>query len=163
MIPLTDSLVGIFKALSFFIAMFGLMMFAGAIEKRRPYRIAGIKSFVPVFISVVVMGLGTWGAIAVHDLGRPIARTVLGSVLLLFLSSLLFWLKVTALRIYAYLEMAFALVVSAQSMYSLGDVVEPIRLFGLLTAIYFMVRGMDNFKKDLDERRKQRPATTPAI
>ena len=52
------------------------------------------------------------------------------------------------------LEIAFALAVAAQTMYGLKEEIEPPQILGCLSSLYFLIRGLDNFKKDFDTRAK---------
>ena len=102
---------------------------------------------------VVLAGLyGMWHLIP--RLSGAYSRVIVGTVVVMVLSCLLFIMKVKALRWYALVELIFALTVSATTLYSLNDVESPLRLVGIGTAIYLIIRGLDNFKKDLDERLK---------
>lgn len=106
-------------------------------------------------VMFVIVGFGGAAAIRgwANAAGRPVVRTVLGTVFIVLLSSGLFFLKVKNLRTYACLEIVFAATVAAQTMYGLRDEIDGLQALGLLTASYLLIRGLDNFKKDLDERR----------
>jgi len=66
---------------------------------------------------------------------------------------LLFTLKIKYLRGYSVLEVIFALTVTYQTMSSTADLITPTQALGLLTSVYLLIRGIDNFRKDLDERK----------
>jgi hypothetical protein len=83
---------------------------------------------------------------------RLLVRTTLGTVLIVGLASALFVLKTHRLRTYAAIEILFAVVLSIGTTYRMGDDVAPFDLAALVAAVYVLIRGMDNFKKDRDER-----------
>ena len=68
----------------------------------------------------------------------------------------MFLLKVQGPRYYALLEIGFGIAFSASTLYKLQDQIRTADAAVLGTAIYLLIRGFDNFKKDLDERRKRK-------
>jgi hypothetical protein len=66
---------------------------------------------------------------------------------------LLFALKLYFLRAYAAFEVIFAVAMSAASMYRMKDQVEYIDLLGMMASCYLIIRGLDNFKKGMDEHK----------
>lgn len=77
---------------------------------------------------------------------------VFGTLLIIALALILFALKQKVLRAYALIEILFGIALAAQAMYGLADVFEPVRLFAVISGVYFLVRGFDNFKRHFDER-----------
>jgi hypothetical protein len=96
-----------------------------------------------------------------EDQRKTFIRVGGGTILIATLAGSLFAVKVRHLRSYATLELGFAVVLAAHTMWNLTDVIEPVQALGLLTAAYLIVRGLDNFKKDLDARRSQAEVNHP--
>lgn len=84
---------------------------------------------------------------------RNVTRVGGGTILVSSVAGGLFFLKVNYLRIYSLLEISFALTLSARTMWRLGDEIDPMEALEIMTAAYLIIRGLDNFKKDLDTRR----------
>jgi hypothetical protein len=80
-------------------------------------------------------------------------RVLSGCVFILTAAGLLFFLKVKAPRYYALLEISFAILFAAATMYKMNDQIEPSDAAVIGTAIYLLIRGMDNFRADLIARR----------
>lgn len=91
------------------------------------------------------------------DLKSGAVRSLFGMVLVGIAAFILFRMKVAWLRGYAVIEMLFASVFSARTLFLLTDQINPVESLTVMAGIYLMVRGMDNFKKDLDERKKLPP------
>ncbi len=132
--------------------------------KRGRLGIISIQEVLRLVVGSGLMGLSYWPIMtvisAVKAMPRSTARTVLGTAFVVIAGLLLFAVRVKNLRAYAVVEMVFALIVAAQTMNSLGDTVSPIQLVAVAAAVYLLVRGMDNFKRDWDARAaaKARPA-----
>jgi hypothetical protein len=90
---------------------------------------------------------------------RPLIRVLAGTIFILVVSGLLFGVKLYRLRVYAALEFCFAVAVTAQTLWSMKDVVKPVEMLSLVTAAYLMIRSMDNFKNGHDEARKRKAAS----
>ena len=104
-----------------------------------------------------LLGLALFLAMAVSTLPKlpdtALQRVAVGMVLVAGLSAGMFWVKIRGLRVYAVVEIGFALCVAGQTLYGLGDFIEPVQSLSLLASVYLLIRGMDNFKKDLDSRK----------
>ena len=97
--------------------------------------------------------IAVWQGWTLADrLPTALPRTVLGTALIVGLGSGLFVLKIRRLRVYAIVEITFAILLSAGTMYRMTDRVAPFELAALMAAVYVLIRGMDNLKKDLDTR-----------
>jgi hypothetical protein len=66
------------------------------------------------------------------------------------------------LRGYAVLEVLFALFMTYQTMSRTNDMITPVQALGLMASVYLLIRGFDNYKKDLDERNKKTEQTAEA-
>jgi hypothetical protein len=91
---------------------------------------------------------------ALDEAERPLIRVVVGTLFVLLISTMLFMLKVYRQRFYAILEFCFAVAVTAQTLWNLHDVIEPVEALSLLSAAYLSIRAMDNFKKGLEAAKK---------
>lgn len=78
-----------------------------------------------------------------------------GTAAVFLLAAWLFRLKIRRLRWYALLEISFGLVATEQAITRLADRIQPVDVLTLLTSAYLLIRGMDNFKKDMEERKKK--------
>lgn len=157
MIPLSDLLFWfariLFVAL-FFLAMFGPLWLAMKFE-RHPKQDKIDKAIVvllPVFLAAL-FEIHNEIAVLISAAPSPLIRMIFGTVSIGIVSIVLFSIKVFALRIYAILEIAFSVCVAAHTMYRLNDRIEPSELIILVTTVYLMIRGMDNFMKSNDERK----------
>lgn len=109
---------------------------------------------VPIIALGIVMVIVTVVAYHLPDQQfRDVTRVGGGTILVSSVAGGLFFLKVSYLRIYSLLEIGFALTLSARTMWNLGDEIDPMEALGIMTAAYLVIRGLDNFKKDLDARR----------
>lgn len=79
-------------------------------------------------------------------------RVILGTISVVVFSSVLFLLKVEGLKYYSILEILFAIAFCASTLYSLNDVESPFRLIGVGSAVYLIIRGLDNYRRYLIER-----------
>jgi hypothetical protein len=153
-IPITDLIRNVFSWLLTATMIIGMIV-AGEVynlwspaKRRRLSRIdlcvlgAGAAAF-------VLAGVANKYLLA---LAGPLIRCVFGTLLIIALAFILFVLKQKALRAYAIIEILFGIALAAQSMYGLADVVEPLRLFGVISGVYFLVRGFDNLRRHFDER-----------
>jgi len=85
-------------------------------------------------------------------------RTVFGTLGAIIMAGSLFTMKVRELRTYALVELAFAVILAATTLFRLKNSILFEELLTIGAAIYVMIRGMDNFKKDFDERNaKEKP------
>jgi hypothetical protein len=97
---------------------------------------------------------------ALEEAERPLIRVVVGTLFVLLVSTMLFGLKVYHQRLYAVLEFFFAVAVTAQTLWNLHDVIEPIEALSLLSAAYLSIRAMDNFKKGSEAAKKDQATAT---
>lgn len=49
-----------------------------------------------------------------------------------------------------------------QTMSRTNDMITPVQALGLMASVYLVIRGFDNYKKDLDERKKKTEQTAEA-
>ena len=126
---------------------------------RGGYVFAALRGFVIGLIGVIPILLlysPTMRLIdAISQLPRSTARTVLGTVFILMTAGTLVTVRVKYLRGYAVLEIMFGLAAAVQTMQSLQDTVSPVQLVGIVASVYLIIRGLDNFKKDVDARRER--------
>jgi hypothetical protein len=121
--------------------------------KPLPWRVIGGLILIPIlafFVRLVQVYLSSMRSGA--------ARSICGTIVILIVSAILFRVKVTDLRTYAILECAFAMTACFMTMKGMADQVQPVQLLALATSAYLVIRGMDNFKKDLDERKASKLA-----
>ena len=87
---------------------------------------------------------------------EPYIRVIGGSVIALTFSLLLFSLKILVQVVYGALEFVFGLASCGFSLSSMGAEFTAASLIGLVSSVYLMIRAMDNIKKGLDERAKNK-------
>jgi hypothetical protein len=97
-----------------------------------------------------------------HGADEVLVRTVFGTLVVVALASGLFFMKVTNLRAYASLELLFAAGMATKTMHDLKPQMQPSEMLTLGTSAYLIIRGLDNFKKDIDERKKGLRSATAA-
>lgn len=170
MFPLTDSFLKVMNILFYSVYVMLTIAFVGGcvgLYRRRKYlhssKVFGRmlfpwEAFVRVTLGpLLALELWRW-QIAFSTLPSPKTRVMLGMILVCLLSILLFVLKVKALKLYATVESAFALIVCYKTLDSMADVVQPVQLLGLFTSAYLIIRGLDNFRKGLEAGKQQRPS-----
>ncbi|MCU1383918.1 MAG: hypothetical protein JWL71_2615, partial [Acidobacteria bacterium] len=86
------------------------------------------------------------------EVPRSIARTGLGAAVILISAGGLFWIKVRRLVMYALMELALGAVMAGMTMYRLIDEIALFEIASVIAAVYFVVRGLDNLKKGLEEK-----------
>jgi hypothetical protein len=91
---------------------------------------------------------------------RTLTRVGGGTILVSSVAGALFFVKVNYLRIYSLLEISFALTLAARTIWRLGDEIDALEGLEIMTAAYLVIRGLDNFKKDLDARRAVADSST---
>jgi hypothetical protein len=69
------------------------------------------------------------------NVAHPTARLWYGTFLILLRSGLLFWVKVKALALYAWLEFAFALGVCVSTLSGMGDQIQIAHVGSLFASI----------------------------
>ncbi len=157
MIPLTYSLKQIVGKL--IMAIFAVTMIAVAevINQWSPVHGRPISrtGWQILAAAPVVVGAAFGAALLLEKMQGPVARVVLGTFLIVLLSGILFVVKLRWLRAYAVLELLFAVSVTGGTMYTLGDEIQPVQVLVLPASAYLLIRGLDNFKKDLDERKRK--------
>jgi hypothetical protein len=79
----------------------------------------------------------------------------MGSAVLMMVTVALvmFTVKVHALRVYAVIELLFAIAVLVQAIGAISKDADTAQTLTLIAGVYLLIRGMDNFKKDMDARR----------
>lgn len=129
-----------------------------------------------VVLYVVVRGLGrrgvywvvNWFAIVpgsgvfllavwlwAQSANRVLVKTTFGTLAVILLASGLFYVKIAALRLYAIVELMFALVMALKGIRDLrSDVLSP-DMLAIGSSAYLIIRGLDDLKKDFDERRSR--------
>ena len=96
--------------------------------------------------------------IAARRLPTTFPRVVFGTLFVAALAGALFVVKDRWLRVYASMEVAFALLFVGHTMRMLGDEIAPLEILQIGAGGYLIVRGLDHFKKGLDARReKEKP------
>ena len=106
-----------------------------------------------VLVAIVAAVLSFYGVFLLEVRGYPQwDRVALGSGTLALIAWGLFSVKRRWLGLYSIVEIASALVLAGFSFFNLPDSVEPIRLLGLITSIYFLVRGFENLEKSRQHR-----------
>jgi hypothetical protein len=107
------------------------------------------------------------GAIAAGVLNRVVqiylprmapslARELLGTLVVLVFSGLLFLLKQQQQIVYGSLELLFAICSSVLSLAHMTDTLNGPTLIGLFTSIYLMIRAADNITKGIEQYRAKR-------
>jgi hypothetical protein len=81
-------------------------------------------------------------------------KVVTGTVFIATLATVLFWVKLKRLFVYAVMEIAAALFLAGQTMARLKDDVAPIEMLTLLTSAYLVVRGLDNLRNGMTAQKK---------
>jgi hypothetical protein len=95
---------------------------------------------------------------------RPsLARDLLGTIVVVIFSGLLFWLKQQFTIVYGAVEAAFAVGSCILSLQRLGDVFDATVVIGLFGSIYLMIRAADNVSKGLDQWRSKRRGVLTTI
>jgi hypothetical protein len=169
MIPLTDSVIELMKLLIVLTAIAVMLMMGVTLRhswaqaRRRFLNLpifsgAVIKATFPSAVVMIlyrlsgVLGIlgGIW--LALPLMSRPILRVALGTVVIVLMGSVLFWVKLKQLRYYALIEGAFALGVCIQTLVGFSDYISPAQVAGLFAAAYLFIRAADNFHKDLEKR-----------
>jgi len=107
------------------------------------------------FLTLAGFGLFYFVKGRLEGLPHAAQRIIGGGVFVVTVAGLLFSLKVKGLRYYALLEMAFALASSIATLYKMQDQIQLADAAVLGTAIYLLIRGLDNFKKDVDDRKQK--------
>jgi hypothetical protein len=88
---------------------------------------------------------------------------IAGTVVIVMMAIVFFILKNKLLRLYAVAEITFSLGVAIRTMSELGAEITGFQSLTIFSAVYLLIRGMDNFKKDLDERKKLRTTVEAAL
>jgi hypothetical protein len=83
-----------------------------------------------------------------------ISRVVLGTLVALIFSLLLFYVKVSNLSAYAIVEGLFAIIYCAVTLSRMGPVFTLAEAVALIASIYLMIRAFDNLKKGREESKK---------
>jgi hypothetical protein len=167
-IPITKSLTIFFELFAILIIP-ALRFFLLWLEEEHPEwnrneRFQRIIRRVPWWVGTIVIGsvlacfqdLVEFGARS----GPMVARIMFGTMFILILSIGLFTLKIKALISYACVEIGVSLAAAAYTMSTLKDVIEPLQAVVLLTASYFMVRGLDNLRAGFQRRAEGKEAET---
>jgi len=159
MIPLTDQLVLVATIVlwcSVFLIVVGL---EGMVERwwtRKGHASLSGNGFILLAVPFFTAG---FVALAFEEYAgqvpTPFLRVVLGTMFVSALAAALFVVKGRWLRVYAAMEIAFALLVVGHTMRLLGDQIAPIETVQLVTGGYLIVRGLDNFKKGLDAAKEE--------
>jgi hypothetical protein len=113
--------------------------------------------YVIIYVLIpVICALNLWAQIAVRRMAPSTSRVVLGTVVALVCGILLFTLKIRRQIIYGTMEAIFAVGSCAFSLAHMGENLTGAAFIGLISSIYLMIRAMDNIKKGLDERKKEK-------
>ena len=100
--------------------------------------------------SAILIG-GAW--IWARTAEPAFVRTLFGTLFVLALARGLFFVKVHHLRTYACMEILFATGMAAKTMHDMKAEIPPVDMLTIGTSAYLVIRGMDNYKKDLDTRK----------
>lgn len=180
MIPLTDTLVRVAIVTLAVAALLciGIVAWAYEADQRYDYTAAARRAadsdlrggggpagliFVAPLLCIALF-LVTKGALEQAE--RPMVRVGVGTLVLMGLSILLFIIKVYRVVLYAVLEFLFAATVAVHTLWKMNDVIAPIEVLALISAVYLMIRSMDNFTKGTEvigirSHRKNTGANTP--
>jgi len=82
-------------------------------------------------------------------------HSVGGLIAIVLIAIQLFRIKLASLRLYAILEVAFGLISAQQTVGKLKDTISPVEALTLFASAYLLIKGMDDYKKDRDERKKK--------
>lgn len=161
MIPLTDfervmGFMGINLIVLLILMAFGFYVMMYGVSKLSARKNATLSSLIWIVGALVVSESLTRASKAFMtftvpvsiNLPSPIIRSWVGTTAVLIAAGLLFLLKSKALRYYAYAEIFFGIVVTSRTMSAMHDEVSPSDLLLIGTALYLLIRGMDNFKTD---------------
>ncbi len=164
--PLTAFLGMLLKAAAIVWVLYSIRMFAryfrrewrrfrsiNLIRARRTVLLATFWVLMLMMIGGLAMVLRNGVVPAVTEARPETLRTYVGTSFVIAVACGLFALKVLALRIYALIEIVFAIAICLQTMSGMTDVISHVQAFGIATSAYLLVRGLDNFKKGLDERK----------
>jgi hypothetical protein len=88
---------------------------------------------------------------------RSVVRTVFGTFLVFYTACGLSLLKGMNLLVYAAVELAFAILMAAQTMRNLTDEIEPLQSLSIIAAMYLFVRGLDDVNKYFADRKGKPP------
>jgi hypothetical protein len=163
-IPLTKWLVWAVVAIAALGFLGALSAAQTYINDKRKAKGGNRLETIALFIGLILVGaVGRliWVEISLSDVADwlqfqtgSLSRIVLGTGLVITLAVVLFIVKIIRLRFYAVIEILFAIFGTVHTMSKLKDVIEPVELLTIFTAVYLLIRGLDNFKKDLDERKR---------
>ncbi len=122
---------------------------AGGLSLWNPYK--PTARFTPSFTVGVLLTVAlAWILyVGLKELSSFHEKVVTGTVFIAALATILFWLKIKSLLIYAAMEIFAALVLAVHTMAGLRDNVAPIEMLTLLTSAYLVVRGLDNLRNGL--------------
>lgn len=84
----------------------------------------------------------------------PFVRISCAVLMLFTVALIMFLVKIHALRSYAVIELLFAIGVLVHSIESIKDDADTTQTLALLAGVYLLIRGMDNYRKDLDARKE---------
>lgn len=118
-----------------------------------------------IIFPVVGVAIIDAGIHSLEQFHPNLGRTLIGTILIVFMSLSLFLLRDKMPIVYGGLEIAFAAGLAMSTMYfDLHDVIPAHDSFKLGTAAYLFVRGFDNLKKGLDKRKEENiKAKRPAV
>jgi len=103
---------------------------------------------------LIGVGLALVAAIAIELLIVP--KVIAGTLCVLLGAGILFVFKIRTLRLYAALELIFAVSITIKTIAGLKDAVVPTELLTLLVSAYLVIRGLDNMHKALESRKNQK-------
>jgi hypothetical protein len=86
----------------------------------------------------------------------PTGRAVLGTIMVVGFSGILFRLKTDKPWLYGLLEMGFALIVCLQTLSGMKEYIKPMESAALMASVYLFVRAFDNLNKGWTERKARK-------
>jgi hypothetical protein len=110
---------------------------------------------------VIAFALAAISFVGIRFLIVP--KALAGTIVVLLGAILLHKLKLKALKWYAYLELAFAIVITLKTMAGMGYKVGLGDMSALFVSAYLIIRGLDNLHKSMIPAGvPQKPASTPS-
>ena len=112
-------------------------------------------------LCLIVAGIYHTALFYIHRMQPSISRVLLGMGIVLIFSMLLFYVKVSNLKLYAVGEGLFAIIYCGVSISKMGDKFATAEFVALVSSIYLMIRAMDNYQKSRDEKKKAKEVGAP--
>jgi len=137
------------------------MFYAGKLLSRVDEKPIIGNPFLQLFLILAVPAFFILGGFrplgVIFDMPNGIVRTGLGTIVVAVVGGAFFFLKVSALRVYSFIELLFAAGLTIFTLDRLHNTATPFEVLSLMSSVYLFIRGMDNLKKDVDERARLLP------